>query len=154
MKKITLLLALILIYSLCFGQIKKLEIPKKELIGKIAPGGNSTISIECYKYEDSTYLFRYLDAKFSRITEWKQFSIKSTEDLNTLYSYLQNGFKEMPKENVLLDIGNGYLLLNFSKFLGGKVVRIYHSTTLDENGVVGYTNMYTVKQIDKLFGKE
>ncbi|MFC3559536.1 hypothetical protein [Pedobacter jamesrossensis] len=154
MRKIILLLAITLICSVCYGQIKKMDIPKKEMIGKIAPGGNSTVSIECYKYEDSTYLFRYLDAKFSKITDWKQFSLKSTEDFNTLYSYLQNGFKEMPKENVLLDIGDGYLLLNFSKFLGGKVIRFYHSTSLDENGIVGYTNMYTVKQIDKLFGKQ
>jgi hypothetical protein len=110
--------------------------------------------MECYKYEDSTYLFRYADAKFSKLDVWKDFTLKSNEDFETLYSYLQNGFKEMPEEKVLLDIGDGYLILNFSKFLGGKVVKIAHSTSSNKDlAIIGYTNMYTVKQIDKLFGK-
>jgi hypothetical protein len=148
--------ALILIFFsyTSFGQIKKLEIPKKELIGRIAPGGALTVSMECYKYEGDTYLFRYSDAKFSEINEWKTFTLKSTEDFETLYSYLNKGFEDMPKEDVLLDIGGQYLLLTFRKFLGGKVVRIAHSTSSnDALAIVGYTNLYTVKQIDKLFGK-
>lgn len=147
-------LALILLSSASFGQIKQLAIPKKELIGKIAPGGAITVSMQAYKYEDSTYVFRYLDSKFSRLEVWKDFTIKSNEDFETLYTYLQNGFKEMPEEKVLLDIGGEYLFLNFSKFLGGKVVRIAHSTSLDELAIVGFTNLYTAKQIDKLFGKK
>jgi hypothetical protein len=147
-------LFLILISSASFGQIKKLDIPKKELVGKIAPGGAITVSMECYKYEDSTYLFRYADAKFSKLNEWKDFSVKSTEDFETLYSYLKKGFEDMPKERVALDIGGEYLFLDFSKFLGGKVVRIAHSTSLNNDlAIVGYTNMYTIKQIDKLFGR-
>lgn len=154
MRALTLSLVLVLFAAMSFGQITKVELPQKELIGKIAPGGNIGLSIECYKFTDDTYVFRYLDQKFTKLTEWKYFTLKSTDDFNTLYSYFTDGFEKMPQENVVLNIGDGYLILKFSKFLGGKVVKIIHSTSMDELAVVGYTNQYTMKQIDKLFGKK
>lgn len=153
MKRLKLTIVFALLSLTALSQIKKIDLAKKELVGKIAPGGTITMTMECYKYEDSTYLFRYLDAKFSKLEVWKDFKIKSTEDFNTLYSYLEDGFSKMPQELVLLDIDDGYLILRFSKFLGGKVVKIAHSTSNSETAIVGYTNLYTVKQINKLFGK-
>ncbi|SOD12379.1 hypothetical protein [Pedobacter xixiisoli] len=149
--KLTIIFAVLSLTA--FSQIKKIEVAKKEIVGKIAPGGAITLTMECYRYEDDTYLFRYLDTKFSKIEVWKDFKIKSTEDFNTLYSYLEEGFSKMPEEAMLLNIGDGYLILRFSKFLGGKVVKIAHSTSDSETAIVGYTNLYTVKQINKLFGK-
>lgn len=138
-----------------FSQIKKVDVPKAELIGRIAPGGSLTVSMQCYKYDNDTYLFRYADAKFSKLDEWKDFKLKSTEDFETLYTYIQDGFKDMPEDKVVLDIGGEYLLLEFGKFLGGKVLRIYHSTSGNKDlAVVGYTNQYTLKQINKLFNKK
>ncbi|WDF69607.1 hypothetical protein PQ465_04315 [Sphingobacterium oryzagri] len=141
--------------SFLSAQIKKLDLQKKELIGRIAPGGAITVSMQCYKYEDDSYVFRYRDAKYSKLEEWKDFRIRSSEDFETLYSYLADGFKDMPEDKVLLDIGNEFLMLEFGRFLGGKVVRIYHSTSSNKDfAVVGYTNQYTAKQIDKLFNKK
>ena len=155
MKHLQLIILSLFISSFSFAQIKKIDVPKSELIGRIAPGGSITVSMQCYKSENDQYLFRYADAKFSKLDVWKDFTLKSTEDFETLYNYLKDGFEEMPKEKVVLDIGGQYLLLDFGKFLGGKVVRIIHSTSADtDRAIVGYTNQYTLKQIDKLFGKK
>ncbi|MDM1514469.1 hypothetical protein [Myroides odoratimimus] len=146
-------LILVLVCSISFGQIKKLDNPKKELIGKIAPGGASTVTMECYKYDSGYYLFRFKDFQYSHLNEWKKFEVNSDEDFETLYSYLKDGFENMPEENVILDLGKDVLFLKFSRFLGGKVVRINHASDLSSLAILGYTNQYTQKQIDKLFGK-
>lgn len=153
--KIVVVILSVVTTTSSIAQIKKLDLPKSELIGRIAPGGSITVSMQCFRYDDDSYLFRYRDAKYSKLEEWKDFRLKSSEDFETLYSYLQDGFKNMPEDNVLLDIGNEYLVLEFGRFLGGKVVRIYHSTSSNkDSAVVGYTNQYTIKQIDKLFNKK
>lgn len=155
MKQLQLILLLLFTSVISIAQIKKVDVPKGELIGRIAPGGSITVSMQCYKYDNDTYLFRYSDAKFSKLNEWKDFTLKSTDDFETLYTYIKNGYDEMPKDKVVLDIGGEYLLLEFGKFLGGKVLRIYHSTSGDKDlAVVGYTNQYTLKQINKLFNKK
>jgi len=155
MKQLQLILLLLFTSVISIAQIKKVDVPKGELIGRIAPGGSITVSMQCYKYDNDTYLFRYSDAKFSKLNEWKDFTLKSTDDFETLYTYIKNGYDEMPKDKVVLDIGGEYLFLEFGKFLGGKVLRIYHSTSGDKDlAVVGYTNQYTLKQINKLFNKK
>jgi hypothetical protein len=148
-------LLILMLFSLtAFGQIGKLKTPATELLGKIAPGEAVSVTMECYKYEDSTYLFRYIDAKFSKLNEWKDFRVKSTKDFNTLYSNLKKGFEDMPKETVTLNIGGEYLFLDFSDSPRGKLVRIAHSTSVNSDfAEVGFTKMYTIEQIDNLFGK-
>ncbi len=146
-------LVLLLFFSLpSFSQIMKIEFAKEASIGKIAPGGVKTM--ECFKVEgEETFRFDYQDQKYSRLNEWKSFEIKSNEDFETLYSYLLDGFKEIPKEPVTLMLGGnlGILQLKFEKFLGNPVVRFMHSA---DNSITGYTNLYTQKQVKKLFGKE
>jgi hypothetical protein len=148
-------LLILMLFSLTsFGQIGKLKTPTTELVGKIAPGEAVSVTMECYKYEDSTYLFRYIDAKFSKLNEWKDFKVKSTKDFDILYFNLRKGFENMPKETVTLNFGGEFLFLDFSASLRGKVVRIAHSTSLKSDfAEVGFTKMYTNEQIDKLFGK-
>jgi hypothetical protein len=136
------------------GQIKKIDLPEKKLVGGTASAGDIYLAIECYKYEDGTYLFKYSDANYPELNEWKTFTLKSTEDFESLYSYIKKGFEEMPKKKVLLDIGGEYLSLDFSRYLVQKAVRLSHSNTPDEDlGDVGYTKLLTAKQIDRLFGK-
>ena len=146
---------LILFSSTSFAQITQINAPKIELVGQIVAAGDVTVSMECYKYEDSTYLFRYSDAEFPMLNEWKSFKVRSNKDFETLYSYIKKGFQEMPKEKVILDIGGEYLFLEFGKYLFSKVIMITQSTSLDSNlPAVGYTNIFRVKQIDILFGKQ
>lgn len=150
MKKLVLIIFISLIGSFVYSQVGKIELPKIEPIGKIAPGG--VMSIKCEKIGDKKVKFTYQNAKYSTLKDWKYFELNSLEDLETVYQEITKGFEEMPSDRVILDISNGYLILFFSRFLGGKVVRLAHS---DENVIeVGYTYQYTQKQIDKLFGKE
>lgn len=148
-------LTLILLSLASSGQIKKIDLPEKKLVGATASAGELYLAMECYKYEDGTYLFKYLDAKYPDLQEWKNFTLKSTEDFESLYSYIKKGFEEMPKQKVVLDIGGEYLSLDFSRYLVHKGVRLSHSTTPDEDlGDVGYTKLLTAKQVDRLFGKK
>lgn len=153
MKIVKIPFILLLFFSLpSFSQIMKLEFAKEESIGKIAPGGVKTM--ECFKIEgEETFRFDYQDQKYTRLNEWKSFEVKSNEDFETLYNYLLEGFKEIPKEPVTLMLGGnlGILQLTFEKFLGNPIVRFSH---VSDNSISGYTNRYTEKQVKKLFGKE
>lgn len=149
MKKI-ILFAIIAISTISYGQIKVVELPDAEKIGKITPGGIKTI--ECEKLND-TYYFHYRDAKFTRIENWKTFKIKDIDNaFEGLYSLIQKGFEEMPKEDIMIETNDGFIWLNFGNFLGSKVFSFRHS--IDKTGsVIGTTGQYTKKQVDKLFGK-
>lgn len=149
MKKIITVLSLF-ICAISFSQIKVIELPDSEKIGKITPGGLKTI--ECEKLND-TYFFNYRDAKFTKIENWKTFKIKDVDNaFEGLYSLIQKGFEEMPKEDIMIETNDGFIWLNFETFLGSKVFRFKHS--IDKTGsVIGITGQYTKKQVDKLFGK-
>jgi len=148
MKKITLFL--ILINCICFGQIKQLETTKRNEIGKIAPMGVFIVSLE--KIDNSIYVFTYRDVQYSTINEYKHFSFDETgNDLENLYSIISNGFNDMPKEPIMLEMKKGeYLFLNYTKMMGVKNVQFGVSTITQPNG---YCRGLTKKEINKLFGK-
>ena len=149
MKRIILGLSLF-ICSISFSQIKVVELPDAEKVGKITPRGVKTI--ECEKLND-TYYFNYRDAKFTTIENWKTFKIKDIDNaFEGLYSLIQKGFEEMPKKDTMIETNDGFIWLNFEKFLGVKVISFRHS--LDKTAtVIGTTGQYNKKQVDKLFGK-
>lgn len=149
MKNLILALSLFVSFS-SISQIKVIERSESEQIGKITPGGIKTI--ECEKAGD-TYYFNYKDAKFTTLENRKTFKIKDVDNaFETLYMLIQKGFEEMPKEDIMIETNEGFIWLNFEKFLGAKVFRIYHSVDKNSN-VMGATGQYTKKQVDKLFGK-
>lgn len=134
------------------AQIKKVETSKKVEIGKITPGGVKTIY--CEKINDEFYTFHYKDAKFTKIEEWKSFKINSEQDFNDLYDVIIQGFKDMPEEDIMLETPTGFIWLNYKKFLGKPIIRFGFTTSKSEYANIGFSNEYTEKQIDKLFGKK
>lgn len=154
MKKVTLLLML-LVASVSFGQLKRVETTKVERIeiGKIQPLG-SPLLMEITKSGNS-YNFNYKDQKFEILEQYESFTLEETgSDFEELYKMIEEGLKTIPKEDIMLELNNQYVWLNFEKFLGAPVVRFSSSTSKSGSAHISMSNQFTKKQIDKLFGKK
>jgi hypothetical protein len=150
MKKITLLLMLV-VTSVSFAQLKKVEVTKWEEIGKVGPFGLPKY-IDCKKAGD-IYTFEYKDMKYPSIDEYKSFSFVNVDNtFEDLYATINNGFETMPKEDITLELPDYLLTLQFTKAIGMNSVTIYSSPKT--TNLVGKSVAFTKRQIDKLFGKK
>jgi|AntRauTorckE5430_2_1112549.scaffolds.fasta_scaffold22483_2 hypothetical protein len=144
-------ITVLFITSSAFAQISKVETTKAEEIGKIAPMGQ--FIIDCQKRGD-TYTIMYKDWKFQHLDEYKQFSFKDEDDaFENLYQMIMDGFDNMPKEDIMLELPDGYLWLKFHKVMWVKQVSFGHS--VDKSGsVIGYSRDLTKNNVQTLFGKK
>lgn len=151
MKKIILLFALTL-STLSFAQLKKVETVKSEEIGKAQQFG-APLEAECTK-SGNTYTISYRDAKFKTLNEYRTFSFEDVENtFDALYSAIEEGFKTMPKEAVMLELPNHYVWLKFDKFLGSPVLTLSSSYNKTTESPIYFSNQIAKKQVEKLFGK-
>jgi hypothetical protein len=152
MKKL-LLFSLILFSFLSNAQIKVLNIPKSIELGKVNAGFYTHSEITYIVDEkDTVYTFRYMDARYKGIVEYKSVDFKSDNNtLNEFYNICKSVFSEENRKNknyiVNFKLGNDYFLVKNTRMLGITYVTI---------GVIdkGYTIQFLESQIDKLFGKE
>lgn len=152
MKKITLIV-LLLTASFSFAQLKKVEVTKAETIGKAQQFG-APLEAEMTK-SGNTYTIRYRDAKFKTMDEYQSFSFDDIDNtLNDLYTTIEEGFKTMPKESIMLELPNHFIWLHFDKFLGSSVLSISSSPSKEKDAPVYMSNQIAKKQIEKLFGKK
>lgn len=150
MKKITLFL-LILITTASYSQIRRIERPNRIEIGKITPGG--VWAMECEKMLDS-YFFTYKDISYTTMEVRKTFEIADVDNaFETLYAILIEGFETMPSESIIIEFPGGYLYLEYEKVVGMPVVNFKHDSSKTEFEIVGVSQQFTKKQIDRLFGK-
>lgn len=152
MKKTILFFALI-ISSLAFSQIQDVSSMAKELkcksIGKVSPMG--VFMGELSECRDNVFKFYYRDYKFTKITEIKSFSFENVDNsLDYLYKSLTKGFSEPVKDEVTLKLPNDLLTIKYEKQMGIQTVSFYHTNNA---GITGVSQMFTKKQIDKIFGK-
>lgn len=149
MKKLMIMLCF-LNFTISQAQISKVETTEPEEIGKIYPMGQ--LIIKCEKYDD-TYVFTYKDWKFKLLNEFKSFSFVDKDDaFEELYQMIQNGFKEMPDEDIMLELPDGYLWLSFKKVMFVKQITFSHA--VDKNSkIIGFSRGLTNRDINKLFGK-
>ncbi|OCK53205.1 hypothetical protein BA768_01220 [Chryseobacterium sp. CBo1] len=151
MKKLLVFLA-VTISPLSICQIKDVSHlqDKCETVGKVAPMGSFMGEVE--KCSDNLIKFSYRDLKFSSIINIKRFSFEDKDGaLDYLYITLIKGLDELPEEDKVLQLPNDLLLIKFKKTFGVPVATIYHTNNAS---VLGVTQSFTKKQIDKLFGKE
>jgi len=152
MKKIILLLALTL-STVSFAQLKKVEVTKAEEIGKAQQFG-APLEAECTKI-GNTYTISFRDSKFKTINEYKSFSFEDVDNtFNDLYTTVEEGFKTMPKEAIMLELPDHYVWLGFDKFLGSAVLTISYSYDKSKDSPIYMSNQIAKKQIEKLFGKK
>lgn len=152
MKK-TLLLGMLLTASMSFAQLKKVETTSSEPIGKAQQFG-APLEAECTKI-GNVYTIRYRDMQFKTINEYRTFSFEDADNtFNDLYAAIEEGFKTMPAEPVMLELPNHYVWLKFSKFLGSPVLTISSSDNKSKESPIYFSNEIAKKQIEKLFGKK
>lgn len=154
MKKIALLLVL-LTTSLSFAQLKKVEksASTSETIGKAQQFG-APLEAEMTK-SGNTYTLKIKDSKYTQIEHYESFSFEDVDNtFNDFYTAIEEGFKTMPKESVMLELPNQYVWLSFKKFLGIQTMTISFSSDKSGNAQVFMSNEISKKQIDKLFGKK
>lgn len=140
MKKITLLL--LFVCTLSFSQVSVSTIEKSTKIG-------SAKGMTCTK-KGNQYIFTYKDTKYQQITDIKGFAfIETGNDFEKLYQVFMGGFRDLPENELRVDVYNGHLNLSFYKNTGKPLVKIVHV----ENGVYGYPNIMNEKSINKIFGR-
>lgn len=152
MKKI-IFIALLLVSAVSFGQLKKVETVKPEVIGKAQQLG-APLEAECTK-SGNVYTIRYKDSQFKTLEEYREFSFEDVDNtFEDLYATIEEGFKTMPKEPIMLELPNHFIWLSFEKFFGASVLRISSSTNKTGNSQVFISNQMAKKQVEKLFGKK
>lgn len=144
-----LLLVIAIIYSgSAFAQLNIIEPEPVEEIGAVKNMFNT--SMETTKHGD-TYTIRYQDVKFQQIREFKSFSLNE-QAFHELYDFLMDNWDNPPKDDVMIDLDQGYLWLGFTRALGTTNVRFGHA--VDENAdVIGFSEWLTKRKLDRLFGK-
>jgi len=146
MKRFTLFVMLI-ISSVSFAQLKKVDVVKPTFIGSAG-----SQSVECTKL-GNTYTFVYADLNFPNIKANKEFSFNDVDNtFEDLYKTIADGFENMPKEDVNLSLPDYLLTLKYKKTMG--IVSLYLESSRNGSGVTGSTYPLTKKQVDKLFGKK
>ncbi len=149
MKKLLLSFIMIAIVFFGFSQIKKIDVPESIEIGKIAILGD--LQISCEK-RGNAYTFFYRDVTFTQVTDFKSFSFKDTDNaFENLYRMILDGFDNPPKEDIMIEIPDGFIWLSFTKAVGIVNFRFGHS--VGKTDVIGFSTWLTKKKVDKLFGK-
>lgn len=152
MKKIVLFV-LMTVSTASFAQLKKVEVAEAEVIGKAQQFG-APLEAELTK-SGNTYRLRYRDSQYKTLDQYREFSFEDKDNtFNDLYATIEEGFKTMPKEPIMLELPNHYLYLSFEKFLGSAVLVISSTDDKSANANVYLSNQIAKKQIEKLFGKK
>src|SRR5690606_32136496 len=142
-----LIFAFTLFSVLSFGQITDVSnvIPKCTEVGKT----NFTTLERC---TDGSVRIRYRDMKFQQLVEYKKFSFKDDGGAyDLLYSRLVSGFDELPEGRITLDLPDDVIFIEYTKSMGMTNVRF--AQAVNKTDVFGFSQWFTKKQIDKLFGK-
>jgi len=152
MKKFTLLVML-LVSSVSFAQLKKVEVTKVEEIGKAQQFG-APLEAEITK-KGNVYTVSYRDSQFKTLNEYREFSFEDVDNtFSDLYATVEEGFKTMPAEAIMLELPNHFIWLKFEKYMGFPVLSISSSTDKSQTAIIFKSNQIAKKQVEKLFGKK
>jgi len=156
MKKISVLFMLFSV-AICTAQLKQIEESKSNLIevGKIQPLG-LPIQMSCSTdSEKKFYGFTYLDTEYKQLKEYEKFVLVETgNDFDTLYNMIIEGLKAKEEKSIKLELKDNIIWVNFVRSFGMTLVTFSSIDGKNESLHKGTSNMFTKKQIDKLFGKK
>lgn len=142
MKKLILLSIALLLSGIMFSQIKVTKLEKPILVGKVQ-------FFKCYK-SSGIYTLKYRDLSYKTIKVYESFSLNE-KDFDDLYSVIEQGFIDVPKERIIVETPDDILYLKFAKTMGVVSFRIYHYVSKTE--IVKTTKYLTKNATKKLFGK-
>ena len=145
MKKIDLLLTL-LISVTAFSQIKVL---KNESLAEVGKDNN----VALYKKQNK-YTFNYQDVNTTNLNTFRSFSFQDlNKDFDQLYKLIHDGFIDMPKNEITLELPQDIVGLNFKRNYGQPTVQFVHYINKSKK-YVGKSSFLTKDQVDRIFGKK
>ena len=146
MKKV--LLSLVIIATLgAKAQIRELEVPKWERVGKINYN-IGTVGAELEVSEGRNFRITYFNFKYPSLNRHETIYFScSQEDLNTLYLAFKNAFSsdDIKEYSKVLTLSKDWIGVVGRRNFGIKAVSI--------SGDRGYSYPMTESQVDKLFNK-
>ncbi|OCA77224.1 hypothetical protein BBI01_01815 [Chryseobacterium artocarpi] len=144
MRKIILLIICMFSISV-FSQIKVLKNESLVEIGK-------DNSVGLYKKEDK-FTVNYQDLNTSNLNTIRSFSFQNLNgDVSGLYKLISDGFVSAPEANVVLELPNDIIELNYERNYGQPTVQFIQYINKNRK-YVGKSQFLTQKQIDKIFGR-
>ncbi|ASW76333.1 hypothetical protein IQ37_14710 [Chryseobacterium piperi] len=144
MRKIILLFTCIFSISV-FSQIKVLKNESLVEIGK-------DNSVGLYKKEDK-FTINYQDLNTSNLNTFRSFSFQNLNgDVSDLYKLITDGFISPPEGNVILELPNDIIELNYERNYGQPTVQFIQYINKNKK-YVGKSQFLNKKQVDKIFGK-
>jgi len=145
MKKLLLLLLFIPLVS--FGQIKKTDSSKYILVGEAKVFGQTQVSLYKDTGNPDYYFFSYINRKYKILTDADSFGFKDIDGaFDYLYDSILEGFKNKSK-TVSFELEEGTLIVKY----GGGSIQFYFT---NKAGIDSFTGYMTKKAFSALFGKK
>ena len=138
------MLALLLISSLSFAQIKVLPTTPLERLGRV---GTNDVYVQ---KEGTQYTFFYKDMENTDDSSIKNFTFKNVDgDYDNLFKIIIDGFNASPMYDIKLELPNDYVWLHYTKATNKAVVQFM--TTNKVTSSTGISQMMSMEDIKKLF---
>ncbi|MBO9692936.1 hypothetical protein [Chryseobacterium sp.] len=145
MSKIIILIVFLFKISVS-SQIKMLENVKLAEVGK-------DNSVGLYKKENK-FIISYQDVNAANLNTIRSFSFQNVEgDLDRLFNLIIQGFTDLPKEDILLELPNDIIELNYEKNYGQPTVQFIQFINKNRK-YIGKSQFLTLNQVKKIFGRK
>lgn len=147
MKKTILALALLVTGLSSVAQIKVIETTPIIRLGSI---GQNDVYIQT---EGDKYTFYYKNIENEDVITTKSFTFRDLDnDYENLHKIILSGFESNPLLDIKLELPDEYVWLHYSKSLDRTFVQFM--TRNKNNEATGFSKVFTVDQINKLFEKK
>jgi hypothetical protein len=145
MKKV-IAIAVLLISSVGFGQIKVVETVPVEKLGRV----NNDFYVQKVG-DEYTFFFKTAASDLEEVA-LKNFTFKNVDNAyQSLYGIITNGFKASPLNDIKLELPNNFVWLHYIVNTDKTTVQFMVSTKDSSSANVSET--LTKEQVDKLFQK-
>ena len=145
MKKLVLILYLIVCSFDAFSQIEVIEITPCDEVATF----KKYITVKKCR---NTYMFIYLDVTYKQIIDHKSFEFEDIDSaLYKLYEAIIKGFDQQPKGQVMINLPNDVLILNYPRLQGVNYFQFVHA--VNKSDIFGRSIYMTRKQVVKFFSE-
>lgn len=142
MKKL-LFIAIAVIGLSANAQLNVIETEPREEIGKVKVLFDTYM--ESYKKGD-VYTIRYRDSKYTKIAEFKSFTMNE-QSFNELYDLIMDNWENPPKEEIMIELEEDIIWLDFTRALGITNLQIQHDPT-KTGEVIGLSTQLNKKKVE------
>lgn len=150
MKKL-LLISFLLVTVASNAQVKVASSQATEVI--IGKTGTTSIDWVVLKKKGDLYTFNYQDNTNTAVSVFKSFSFKDVDNaLEGFYKVIMDGFENVPKEDVQIDLPDETIKLQYTKEMG--IVKMKMKVSYTNKTDPGTTVWLNKKQVNKIFNKE